>query len=617
MSSWMKTAQRVIDDRRFWPAALFAVSFGAYVSTLPTTVSFQDSAEFVTVAATLGIAHPSGYPLYVLLGKLFSLIPLGTIPWRVTLLSAVAAAGAISLAYVIAWRLYETAVSKVSRIPTITPRFSKAATAAIVLCLAFSETWWSQAVYAKTYSLHVFLILLAFWLISVADDSNKKLFLAALVCGLAASNHLYLTATTLPFVAVSALCFHRRLRRPSRLWLTLPAAFVLGLLPYLYLPWRYAAGAPYFMDDIGSWREFLDFILRRRYGDIGFGGAWNKSGLVFGLLARPLIDLGPLIAVLAAAAALRLLRRRSAAASGHLIFLIGSFLAAPLVLAVRSAGWTIETEYVIQVYSLAGIAVLAVLAAVGAAALAGRAAAASRRLTVPISGLLLAVLPVLFLVVGWGRMAPYRDGFVEAYGRAMLDSLPPSAVLAVIDPGVIGDTELFVLAYLQVVEKARPDVTVVQYAGIRCFYQARLPADFLQQDLDGARRQMISSVLTDGDLAGRRIFTTFAPEYLDPAWRSRANGAVFELLPSSDGGVSEQPAVLPPFPLDLAGRQFAFGAVVSHVVYNYAAWVAETEPRKASLLAAEAIKTDPEPDSADYRGFVAHRATVTASVGER
>src|SRR5688572_33448599 len=72
-----------------WAAGLFLAALATYVATLYRTVPGGDSGELTLVAATLGVAHPPGYPLFTLLGKLFSLIPLGTVAWRINLLSAV------------------------------------------------------------------------------------------------------------------------------------------------------------------------------------------------------------------------------------------------------------------------------------------------------------------------------------------------------------------------------------------------------------------------------------------------------------------------------------------------------------------------------------------------
>src|SRR5437762_3568284 len=74
-------------------AALGLLAFAVYVSTLHPTVAGGDSGELTVVAATLGVAHPPGYPLHTLLAKLFTFIPHGSIAWRVNLLSAACDAG--------------------------------------------------------------------------------------------------------------------------------------------------------------------------------------------------------------------------------------------------------------------------------------------------------------------------------------------------------------------------------------------------------------------------------------------------------------------------------------------------------------------------------------------
>src|SRR5690606_14091612 len=78
-------------DRRWrWVGPVFvAVALGpVYLLTMSSAVGAADAFEFQVVAPQLGIAHPTGYPLYLLLGKLFSLLPFGTMAWRINLASA-------------------------------------------------------------------------------------------------------------------------------------------------------------------------------------------------------------------------------------------------------------------------------------------------------------------------------------------------------------------------------------------------------------------------------------------------------------------------------------------------------------------------------------------------
>src|SRR4051794_12745151 len=76
-----------------------------YVRTLAPTLLLGDGAEFQTLAATLGMAHPTGYPIYLLLAKLFTWLPVDSIAYRVNLLSACAAALAVALVYLLGRRL--------------------------------------------------------------------------------------------------------------------------------------------------------------------------------------------------------------------------------------------------------------------------------------------------------------------------------------------------------------------------------------------------------------------------------------------------------------------------------------------------------------------------------
>lgn len=65
-----------------------------YILTLCREIFFTDGGELAAAAATLGIAHPPGYPLFTLLGRLLTLLPISTIAFRIGLLSALSAAGA-------------------------------------------------------------------------------------------------------------------------------------------------------------------------------------------------------------------------------------------------------------------------------------------------------------------------------------------------------------------------------------------------------------------------------------------------------------------------------------------------------------------------------------------
>ena len=134
-------------------AGLVLSAFGLYLSTLAPTVLEADGGEFQFVPWLPGIAHPTGYPLYVLLGWLWAhLLPLGEVAWRTNLLSAVLAAAAVGLTYAVARQMLDATLPA-------TPFSSRIVAAALAAAtFATSHTFWSQAIIAEVYALHALFV---------------------------------------------------------------------------------------------------------------------------------------------------------------------------------------------------------------------------------------------------------------------------------------------------------------------------------------------------------------------------------------------------------------------------------------------------------------------------
>src|SRR3954470_5787651 len=84
---------------------IFALAAALYARTLAPSVLPGDYAEFQMCAAVLGVPHPTGYPLYILLGKLFTLLPVGDVAYRVNLSSAIYMAGAVGMLYAVGLKM--------------------------------------------------------------------------------------------------------------------------------------------------------------------------------------------------------------------------------------------------------------------------------------------------------------------------------------------------------------------------------------------------------------------------------------------------------------------------------------------------------------------------------
>jgi hypothetical protein len=134
--------------------SLFLLFLAIYVRTAAPSVLSGDSAEFQLAAPLLGVAHPTTYPLYTLLGKLATLLlPVGDLAWRVTLVSALCAALAVALFFLLARRAAGL------------PGASVAA-----LALGVTPGLWNAATLAEVYALLAALLVGLAYLLATADD---------------------------------------------------------------------------------------------------------------------------------------------------------------------------------------------------------------------------------------------------------------------------------------------------------------------------------------------------------------------------------------------------------------------------------------------------------------
>ena len=172
---------------------LFLTSFALYVRTLAPSLLFGDLAEFQTIAYTLGIGHPTGYPIYTLLAKIFTFLPVNDIAYRVNLFSAFCAALTVILVYLIIRKLDAGIIPAIFGSVTI----------------GFAPLFWKHASIAEIYALSA--ACLAFILFAVVEwkDSNNPrwLFFAGLVGGLSLGIHTTVALAGLAVLVYLGLSF--------------------------------------------------------------------------------------------------------------------------------------------------------------------------------------------------------------------------------------------------------------------------------------------------------------------------------------------------------------------------------------------------------------------------
>ncbi len=239
------------------------VVFIIYIITLAPTVIQIDAGELAAVQSTLGIAHPTGYPLFTIIGYLFLLIPLPfTKIFMANLLAAIWCSLAIFLFYKTAtlvmnnlkgFRTIEvkSKTKKIKENKKIKQQEVKSKSSGLIilisiiaggLVLALSKTFWFQSTSVEVYSLHVFLMLLIilFLLKAYLKEGNdlKDWILFSVFLGLGFTNHM----TTLLIIPSTAYLFFakNKFNKESfkKIGIMLAVFFPVLILVYSYLPIR-------------------------------------------------------------------------------------------------------------------------------------------------------------------------------------------------------------------------------------------------------------------------------------------------------------------------------------------------------------------------------------------
>lgn len=204
---------------------------------MPSTVVLEDDGYFILASFFGGYAHPPGYPLYSLLGKLATLFPFGSVASRMHALSAVIGALACVCLWFFVRQLFRNEMPSQKTITGNLICKEYLATLA-ALCYAFSAVFWSQAIIAEVYTLNVllFLLLTCFVLeLRRVGQNNHLLRVCGFICGLSLTNHWPLFILSTPLL----LAFLWSDRRKFVRYFTVAFPFIaLGLLPYVWMVYR-------------------------------------------------------------------------------------------------------------------------------------------------------------------------------------------------------------------------------------------------------------------------------------------------------------------------------------------------------------------------------------------
>lgn len=451
-----------------------------YVLTLAPTAQFWDTPEYIAAAYVLGIPHPPGNPLFVILAHTWGLIPwLHGYAARINLMSAVMSACSAGFWFLIAERFLRPVV------PARWPRRLAALAGAVTAATAF--TVWNQSVVnEKVYTVSLFSMALVFWLVvrwgdeSAGSLRDHHLLLIVYLLALTATNHL-MGLLVIPAVLVYVLYTDPKVFLSPKFLAWAAVAVALGVSLWLFLLVR----APHFPaineGEPTTWAS-LDSVLNRvqyakpplseRQADFSaqlamwwqyFSWQWGKDWSLGVQQALAVVFGG--VGLLGAWRHWRADRRSALAMTAMVLTLV------PILIFYLNFKYGFsqypdrpslprevrERDY----FYVCSFAVWGIWVAIGLAtlmewiqgALAQRVTAEGRRwmLATP-------VLAVALVPLAGNHIAASRAGewMARDFAYDMLQSCDPYGILV-----TAGDNDTFPLWYAQEVEHIRQDVTVL------------------------------------------------------------------------------------------------------------------------------------------------------------
>ncbi len=463
------------DKQRFFDLAAPLLLSGAlivvYLATLAPGLTWAndgaDGGDLIAAAATGGVAHPTGYPVYLLIARLFQLLPIGSLAYRTNLLSAIAMTSASVLIYFL---VKQQLNSSQAWLPAIISGFA----------FGLSPLAWSQAVITEVYALNALFVALVLYL-SVVMISEKSRKHADVILGLLLGLGIGVHATIILLIPVVILI---RLLRPQvstsgqAFWKRWPLdwmpalrtfAFILiGWTPHLLLPLWAASHPPVNWGDPITWPREWWLVSGQLYRDNLFGvtyvDLWSRLQLWAGLVIGQFGLAGLLIGLL-----------------GLTVFFAPSRLMVlsiwnVLVYSLFAINYNTGDWYVYLIPVFLSIAIWIGIGTHGLIILVSRHWR---------PGWLIGIALLFYLLVlsiaRWSQVDASHDTSAEVFGHQVMIEAPSNAFVF-----VQGDQAIFAIWYFHYALHQRPDIVVVAPQLLSFdWYQQTIRATYPQLNLPG------------------------------------------------------------------------------------------------------------------------------------
>lgn len=329
-------------------AAVLLMAF-IYILTAPPTIYLGDSGEIAAAAATMGIPHPPGYPLDMLIGKIAVLMNTGDQAFRMNVLSAVLGSLCMALFYLVIRQFIMWSAKKKTEMFSV-----EISSALIAVIYALSSGAWFESIHAKgaVYMLALLLILAGLYaaLKNINTGSLKYMYLTAYLSGFFIPAHSS-AALYAVFIIILTAFVNRKNLTPFRALFSAVLFFAAFLTPYLYLFIRARAALPVDFSFVSTPAGVINHIMRSAYSrhdsqPFDFGVYFYKLFDYFSLYLQK-YNITFLFVIAGLAAFFR--RNRGAAVFSTLFFIVNLLI---LVFVMdTSAGFAVNSTSAISAYA--------------------------------------------------------------------------------------------------------------------------------------------------------------------------------------------------------------------------------------------------------------------------
>jgi len=516
--------QSVWRTHRGWMMAA-GIALAVYLLTMSRTVHVGDSGEFALVFKTLGIAHPPGYPLFTLIGRVFvSLLGFLKPALSANLLTALLAVCAIPVLFYLAG----------------------GAKNALVACLlgliwAFSPFFWAESSAVETYALNLTLIAVLSAL--AFSHLQKKWYLVAYLLGLSLAHHLSALAILPGLILMFVV--DKRSRRTTSLPI-LFALLMLGLSIYLYLPIRSS------LSPIADWGHpatlaaLFHHITGAQYHyavSTEGGNVLESFGVLGSIILKNWSILGLLLVVFGAVVGFAKQRGKTIFA---LLLLLSNVLMTSL--------YRIPD---IESYYLPALLACWLLASEALLWLLDRAANRTVRLAVPV---LLGAAALILLITNYRPLDLSRNRLAESYGKLILDTAEKGLLFTQ------DDNSSFTTMYLRYAEGYRPDVEIFDQSSRLYALCVRASGLSDRNVLDYRTARAVLLEKAAGPKYLSKSHFPYSEDWYSVRSRLYSQGVVYSLNPPA------RPASLFPLPETIATTDFK----IRQIAINLALCRAET-----------------------------------------